>query len=130
MAPHPYLMNTALSVALVPLALGFNALLRPASALAIMGAPMPKEPDARKLTTALMSVYGARNFAIGLTGTAIWYYGNVEAMGWLSVGGTIMMLVDGQVMKDVTGSGEWRHWCGVPIAVGLAIGLLTGVGGS
>lgn len=113
-----------LAFAILPLGLGINALLRPASALAIFQARAPTDPYARDLVFGLLRIYGARNAAIGLSTLAMWYHEQFKLIGWTFLAGCLIMITDGFVAKELVGGAEWTHWCFTPIGVALGTAFL------
>lgn len=84
-----------------------NALLRPASGLAVFQSPVPTEPYGRKLALGLMRMYGSRHTTFGLSALAMWYHSQFQVMGWACLAGCIMTITDGLVAKELVGGKEW-----------------------
>lgn len=62
--------------------------------------------------------------SVALFGTA--WYGHRKALGWILVTLGAVAFVDGWVVKDLVGRGEWNHWGYAPLVSTLGA-LLLGV---
>ena len=130
----PYVANTAAVIGLIPTAIGICAILRPQLGLSILQFPTPTAPKVRTLVHGLIRIYGARDLAIGLTTLAIWHFGGAGQgnevgcmiLGCSTLAGVLLVAVDGWMSKVVIGRGEWNHWGGIPIGLGLGL-LLCGL---
>lgn len=76
-----YFANTTFAVGLVPIILGINAILRPASALSILEFPAPPNAEGQRLAKSLMQIYGGRNISLGLLMILIWARGDRRTLG-------------------------------------------------
>jgi hypothetical protein len=120
-----YFANGTVGLSILPICLGINAILRPASALAIFNFPEPPQPEGRKLARSLMQLYGARNLSMGLATVAVWSAGaDPRSLGWMVLANVPVALMDGLVSRWQIGGGEWGHWFFVLVSFGLAGGLL------
>lgn len=54
------------------------------------------------------------------------FYGHRKALGWIMVAVGAVAGVDGYVVRDVVGRGEWTHWGYAPGVITLGA-LLLGV---
>ncbi|KAL4727124.1 hypothetical protein ACLX1H_006025 [Fusarium chlamydosporum] len=77
---HPILFNSALASGLSILGLGLNAFLRPNAHLNALLIPVPKEPEAKKFSHALMRIWGIRNISVGLFVALVWSTGDENLM--------------------------------------------------
>jgi multidrug efflux pump subunit AcrB len=111
-------------VGLLPIALGINAVARPASALALLQFPAPTDPAARKVTESVLQMYGARNITLGLSTLAVWYAGSHRTLGLVMLAGIPLALIDGFVSLNQIGSGQWGHWSACIVGGVLGLGLL------
>lgn len=116
--------NAAAVLNILPVAAGINAVLRPASGLALLGFPPPPEPRAEKLSFSLTRMYGVRQAVLGLSGLALWWAGEHRLMGVLMLVNAPVAIVDGFVSRWQTGGGEWGHWGFIPLGLVLTAGLL------
>lgn len=73
-----------------------------------------------------MVLYGAKEvvqaFAVFLVGA----YGSRRALGWLVLASCAGAFVDGWVVKQLSGGGEWNHW-GYGSMFSVVGALLTGI---
>ena len=120
----PYLEKGALVLSFFPTLVGLRILAEPQWALQVLGFPTPGSSEDRKLVYGLARLFGARDLAIGVTTTALWYYGHRKSLGAAILSGAILTVTDGIVSGQVIGRGEWFHWSFVPLNLGLGLGLL------
>ncbi|KAH9907937.1 hypothetical protein F4778DRAFT_719709 [Xylariomycetidae sp. FL2044] len=119
------LMRVALGLGLIPAALGINALLRPESALTLFKVPLPSDPQALKPLHALARIYGIRNIVFSGFISLIFSRDDRGLMGWAFLFATSIASVDGLAARGMTGGeGQWDHFGGVPIFLGIASRLL------
>lgn len=118
-----------LSQTFVPILLGFgiNSIVRPRGAYQLLGElPLPSSAADYKIVDSLMILYGAKElvqaFAIYLVG----FFGSRKALGWLVIASCAGAFVDGWVVKELSGGGEWNHW-GYASLFSIVGVLLTGV---
>lgn len=71
------------------------ALMRPQSALAQLSFPPPLSPADQDLVHGLTRMHAATRVVVGASTLATWWYGNYKALGWQSVAGILMAIVDG-----------------------------------
>jgi hypothetical protein len=116
--------KATLAINFLPIVVGINAVLRPASALRLLNYPVPIDKTARRTTYTVLQMYGARNIAMGLSTLAVWCSGDRRTLGWVMLAGIPLATIDGFVTRQLTGIGEWGHWSFIPVSLGLAGGLL------
>ncbi|KAK6198211.1 hypothetical protein LQW54_010488 [Pestalotiopsis sp. IQ-011] len=119
-----YCAYGAFALGLVPTLVGINAILRPASALSLLGFSAPPQPESQKLSRSLLRMYGGRDIALGLMTLAVWARGDRRTLGYTMLASLPIALVDGFVSRDQIGGGEWGHWVFVGIGGALAAGCL------
>lgn len=118
------LPNTAAVIAVFPLALGLNAILRPRATLELFTFALPAAPEAQKLTFNLIRLYGARDLYLGASTLAAWYNGDRKTLGWLLLLGGGVVFADGLIEREQTGKGVEKHWPLVPVMAALGAALL------
>lgn len=125
MSSHPNFAAAGLLLSSTLVLLGLNGMARPAAHLAALQFPMPAEPAARRLSFALMRIWGVRNIAVGSLLALIWRTGDdgLLARG-LAVGATLAV-TDGFVSRSLTGGGAAQHWM-VPPALAVIVAGLHG----
>lgn len=117
------LPNIAGVLGAIPFFIGINGLLRPREVLLSVGFPAPTTPDAQKLVDALTRLMSARNIAVGLICSAVWYKGDRKLHGLTMTILSFYPFVDGFVSQDLTGGGLWNHLPVALISLGLGLGL-------
>ncbi|KAJ0120628.1 hypothetical protein J7T55_015358 [Diaporthe amygdali] len=116
--------NATAVLNLLPTLSGVVGVLRPASALAVLGFPTPSTPEAQRLSHSLVQMYGVRQATMGLASLALWAAGEHRLMGVLMLVNSPIAIVDGMVSRWLVGAGEWGHWGFIPIGMMLTAGLL------
>lgn len=116
--------NATAVLNILPIFSGITAVLRPASALSLLGFPTPPEPKEAKLSYSVLQMYGVRQATMGLASLALWWAGEHRLMGVLMLVNTPVAIVDGLVSRWLTGGGEWGHWGFIPVGMALTVGLL------
>lgn len=117
--------NATAVLNILPVFSGLNAILRPASALSVLGFPTPPpEPKGQKLSDSLVRMYGVRQATMGLASLALWWAGEHRLMGVFMLVNSPVAIVDGLVSRWLTGGGEWGHWGFIPVGLMLTAGLL------
>lgn len=114
----------ALVGAIAPTAVGLNAVLRPSSAISMLGFPVPPQAVASGLAEALVQMYGSRSITLGLTSLVVLLFGDRKTLGWVCLTGAPLAAIDGYASYRFMGSGQWGHWIFVPFSLGMAGGLL------
>ncbi|KAL1858861.1 hypothetical protein Daus18300_009859 [Diaporthe australafricana] len=116
---------------ILPTLSGLYGVARPASALGVLGFPIPAgPPEAQKLSLSMTRMYGVRQATMGLASLALWWSGEHRLMGVLMLVNTPVAIVDGFVSRWQVGGGEWGHWGFIPLGLVLTIGLLRAPPGS
>lgn len=116
--------NATAVLNILPILSGINAVLRPASALSLLGFPTPPEPKGQKLSDSLLRMYGVRQATMGLASLALWWAGEHRLMGVFMLVNSPVAIVDGLVSRWQIGGGEWGHWGFIPLGLVLTAGLL------
>lgn len=116
--------NATAVLNILPTFSGLYGVLRPASALSLLGFPIPTEPREQRLSYSLLRMYGVRQATMGLASLALWWNGEHRLMGVFMLVNTPVAVVDGFVSRWQTGGGEWGHWGFIPVGLVLAAGLL------
>lgn len=100
--------NATAVINIIPILAGLNAILRPTSALSMLGfvAP-PEQAQTQKLCRSLLQMYGVRQVAMGLTGLTLWSFAEHRLMGAILFANMPIAIVDGWVVRRQTGGGEW-----------------------
>ncbi|KAI5196149.1 hypothetical protein E4T39_07950 [Aureobasidium subglaciale] len=109
----PYLNNAAGVLGHLLILGGSGAIFSPRSVIGAFGLTAPTAPDSQRLADLLIPLYGFREVSLGLSIVSVWHYGNTKTLGLT----TLAVVVTALGM-------EWVHWGLVPIATGLAAGLL------
>ncbi|RGP63967.1 hypothetical protein FSPOR_8295 [Fusarium sporotrichioides] len=120
---HPIIFNGSLGLGLMLVSLGLNATIRPVAHLRSLEFPVPTEPQARKLSHALMRIWGIRNISVGLLVVLIWTTKDETLMGTALAIALGMPITDGFVSRLITGGGELQHWVFPPVLVVMIAGL-------
>ncbi len=123
----PYLANAAATIGVIPTLLGVVGLVQPQIPLDQIGYPRSKSDQ--HLLIGLTRLTAARNLAIGVSTLAVWYATRTGQASYRTLGSvfatfSFFLAVDGWIVKDVVGQGEWGHWGFVPIAAGVGLGLM------
>lgn len=124
MEPH-YFFRVSLALSVVPLLFGINGMLRPEAHLKSLEFPLPTEPQARRLSYALVRIWAIRNLCVGFLLSLIWTTGNEKLMAWGLGAGMAMATTDGFVSRLLIGGGETQHWVFPPI-IGVVMAGLHG----
>lgn len=129
MAPSPLSQSIYLRVisgvlSVLPLGFGINALLRPANALAFFEFDRPVSAIDQKLVDNLLLLYGARDVFMAAAMFATAYYGHRKALGWILISLSGVAGMDGIIVRDQIGRGEWTHWGYAPVLATLGAVLL------
>lgn len=119
-----FFLNVSLAMGSVLSLLGLNALFRPENHLKRLGFPLPAETQAKKLSYALMRIWGVRNVSVGTLLYFIWLTGNATLMAKTLGIVTALPVVDGFVSRSLIGGGEFQHWMNPPILAVIIAGLL------
>ncbi|KAM0814725.1 hypothetical protein AB5N19_00515 [Seiridium cardinale] len=119
-----YFANATFVVGILPTVLGINAVLRPASALSLVGVSQPSQPQDQKLAHFLIQMYGARNIAVGLLALLLWSRGERRTLGLGMFAMMPIALIDGFASRMQLGRGEWGYWFFVPVGAILGAGSL------
>jgi hypothetical protein len=124
-----YLRVIAGFISLIPFGFGVNALLRPRNAFEFFEFDPPASFADQKLVDNLMLFYGARDIYMAVALFATAYYGHRKALGWILITAGAVAGVDGFVVREQIGRGEWTHWgYAPPVATlgALLLGVLDG----
>ncbi|KAF8060740.1 hypothetical protein FPV67DRAFT_304710 [Lyophyllum atratum] len=111
----PALHTVAKVFALIPIAIGINAILRPQHALTLFDFTAPASPIDAKLVDSLVAVYGARDIFMGLAVYAAAYFADRKTLGAILIAAGGAAFADGAVVRAQVGRGEWSHWGFVPV---------------
>ncbi|GKU07572.1 hypothetical protein FLAG1_10442 [Fusarium langsethiae] len=120
---HPILFNGALGLGLFLSGLGLNASFRPDAHLKALEFPIPKDPEARKFSHALMRIWGIRNISVGLLIALIWTSGDEILMAKALSISITLPVTDGFVSRIIIGGGETQHWVFPPLLAVFSAGL-------
>ncbi|KAG9254787.1 uncharacterized protein F5Z01DRAFT_636252 [Emericellopsis atlantica] len=120
---HPYIFNATAALSTVLMGFGLSATFRPDGHLRSLGFPVHTEPTAKKLNSALMSIWGIRNISVSLLLFLIWAQKDESLMA-KAMGIVIAIpFVDGFVSRRLIGYNEMMHWSFIPILGITATGL-------
>ncbi|KAJ4265045.1 hypothetical protein NW762_005289 [Fusarium torreyae] len=111
-------------LSLIPGYFGLNSMLRPEAMMKAVEFPVPTDPQNRKLTFALMRIYGSRNVVIAYLFALNALNGDKRHMGLGMIGTLFMLVTDGLVSRSLIGGKEWYHWSFIPVYIGFIGGLL------
>lgn len=120
---HPYFANASLFLSTGLVLLGLNGMIRPEAHLAALQFPVPVEPQAKKLSYALMRIWGVRNIAVGSLLSLIWRTGDERMLATGLAAGVALATTDGFVSRMLTGGGATQHWIVPPILAVIMSGL-------
>ncbi|CAF3476135.1 hypothetical protein FGSG_01756 [Fusarium graminearum PH-1] len=120
---HPILFNGSLGLGLFLSSLGLNASFRPNSHLKALEFPIPKDPEAKKFSRALMRIWGIRNISVGLLIALIWSTGDETLMAKALSLTIALPVTDGFVSRILIGGGETQHWVFPPLLAVISAGL-------
>lgn len=120
---HPIFFHPGLALGVVLLSFGLNAMLRPNAHLRSLEFPVPTEPQAKRLSHALMRIWGIRNLSVGSLLALIWITGDENLMGKSLCVGLALPITDGFVSRSLIGGGELQHWVFPPVIGVVAAGL-------
>ena len=113
---QPIIFNGSLGLGLLLISLGANATLRPKAHLGYLGFPVPSEEGLpKKLSRALMRIWGVRNISVGSLIVLLWTTGDERLMGWALSVAVSLPITDGFVSRLVIGGGELQHWVFPPV---------------
>jgi len=118
-----------LAQSFVPILLGFglNSIFRPQAAYQLLGElPTPSSTNDTRIVNSLMILYGAKELVQALGVFLVGSYGSKRALGWMVLASCAGAFVDGWVVKDLSGGGEWNHW-GYGSLFSIVGVLLTGI---
>lgn len=90
-----YIANTTLALNTFLVLNNANALVRPRSALRMLGFNAPVSPADQMMVDGLMRMFAATRMVLGLTGMAMWWYEEYRGLGSSLVFGALMGSVDG-----------------------------------
>ncbi|EMC95908.1 hypothetical protein BAUCODRAFT_148763 [Baudoinia panamericana UAMH 10762] len=117
------LPNTAAVIGIFPSVMGVACLINPRFGFSVFDQRPVSNPESQKLVDNLMRLFGARDVYLGLTNLIAWQLNDRVMLGYCTLLGTGVVIVDGLVQKWQTGEGEWRHWGFVPVTALLGAGL-------
>jgi len=120
---HPYLFNATAVLGTVVMGFGLNATFRPDAHLRFLKFPVLTEPTAKKLNSALMSIWGIRNISVSLLLFLIWAQKDESLMAKAMAIAMTIPFVDGFVSRRLTGHNAMMHWSFLPILGIIAAGL-------
>ncbi|KIX08630.1 uncharacterized protein Z518_03287 [Rhinocladiella mackenziei CBS 650.93] len=126
LSQSPYVKGAANLIALIWVAIGANAMVRPRSGLEIFQFPLPASPEARNLVDNLMIIYGVRDVFMGVAMYAAVIFGTNKALGWITIAASAVAYVDGFVSIAQIGGGQWNHWGYAPVLTVVG-SLLAGI---
>ncbi|CEF73941.1 unnamed protein product [Fusarium graminearum] len=106
---HPILFNGSLGLGLFLSSLGLNASFRPNSHLKALEFPIPKDPEAKKFSRALMRIWGIRNISVGLLIALIWSTGDETLMAKALSLTIALPVTDGFVSRILIGGVQYRQ---------------------
>lgn len=105
---------------------GINSIFRPRSGYLLIGElPLPTTASDQATIDSLMVLYGAKDLFMAAALYVVGRTGDRRALGWMVIAGGAAALVDGWVVKERIGTGEWNHWGYGGFMVGLG-GVLAG----
>lgn len=129
----PLFARGTLLVSLIPALVGINAVLRPSSALEMLGfksssssSSTPQSPnhEETRVALAVTQMYGARQISLGLATIAVFSVtDDPVVLGAVMLAGIPIAVIDGFVSKALTGKGQWGHWVAVPVSLVFGLGL-------
>jgi hypothetical protein len=121
----PILPNTSLLIGLLPLTFGTLSILNPSIAMNGWKFPASTDPTAQKTMIDLIRLWASREAFMGGSIVLAWWFGQRRILGALTLMGVPVVVLDGLVQRNVTGSGgEWFHWPFVPVMLGVGAGLV------
>lgn len=120
---HPNFANASLFLSTSLVLLGLNGMARPAAHLWALQFPVPAEPQARKLSFALMRIWGVRNVAVGSLLALLWRSGDETMLATGLAAGVALATTDGFVSRMLTGGGAAQHWVVPPVLAVIMAGL-------
>ncbi|CZS77209.1 unnamed protein product [Fusarium graminearum] len=106
---HPILFNGSLGLGLFLSSLGLNASFRPNAHLKALEFPIPKDPEAKKFSRALMRIWGIRNISVGLLIALIWSTGDETLMAKALSLTIALPVTDGFVSRILIGGDPCRQ---------------------
>jgi hypothetical protein len=120
----PYLAYGASAIGHLLVVGGSATVINPRAVIGAFGLATPKLPESQRLTDLLVPLYGFREVSLGLSIVSIWHYGNTKTLGLSTLAVVVTLLGDGWIARKQRKGMEWVHWSLVPVATGLAAGLL------
>lgn len=120
---HPKFASAALGSGAILFVPGLNGLFRPASHLSGLEFPLPAEPQARRLSLALMRIWGIRNVAVGSLIALLWKSGDEKLLAMGLGAGMTLAITDGFVSRSLIGGGATQHWSVPPVLAVIMAGL-------
>lgn len=87
--------NIAASLAAFVVVNNVYGLWQPRAALAQLSFPPPLSPADQDLIDGLTRMHSATRIVVGASTLATWWFGSYEALGWQSIAGVLMAVVDG-----------------------------------
>jgi hypothetical protein len=117
---HPYVFYATMPLSAMVFGFGLSATFRPDAHLTFLGFPAHTEPTAKKLNSAMMSIWGIRNITIGLLLFLITAQKDENLMAKATAVLVPLPVVDGLVSRRLIGGGELQHWLFPPILAIIA----------
>ena len=124
LSDSPYLSYAAGAIGHLLVIGGSYTTLSPCSVIGAFGLAAPTSPESQRLTDLLVPLYGFREVSLGLSIVSVWHYGNSKTLGLSTLAVIATLLGDGWIARKQRKGLEWVHWSLVPVATGLAAGLL------
>ncbi|KAJ3499173.1 hypothetical protein NLG97_g536 [Lecanicillium saksenae] len=120
---HLYFANASLFLSTGLVLLGLNGMIRPEAHLGALQFRVPADPTAKKLSYALMRIWGVRNITVGSLLTLIWKTGDEKLLATGLGAGVALATTDGFVSRLLIGGGATQHWIVPPILGVIMAGL-------
>jgi hypothetical protein len=122
---HPALLYASTAFSCILFGFGVTYMFYPRIGYSLYGfSASPSSTSEWAVMERIMVLYGAKDLFMGTAIFASTWFGTRKSAGMILIAGGLCAGVDGVVVKNEAGTGEWNHWGYGSVMVGLGGSML------
>ncbi|KAH4917530.1 hypothetical protein HBH70_019220 [Parastagonospora nodorum] len=122
---HPALLYASTAFSCILFGFGLTYMLYPRIGYSLYGfSASPSSTSEWAVMERIMILYGAKDLFMGAAIFASTWFGTRKSAGMILIAGGLCAGLDGVVVKNEAGTGEWNHWGYGSVMVGLGGSML------